>query len=240
MRIGHWYECGTALAIASHATVRASFRVRVRTDKAIVKRCTRAAEGGVLCVSRLFCLHYVWPQSLRLPRVASQQSKNSSPAIAPSRDDVTAFQREYDGSRMWRRAEIRVIPLEQAERNRAALESLRNRVAQAERESASLWLVDSNVRQQLSLQVQLMRELLTLAEQQQSQPGEESECARGGTPAEPTAGSDDVRSVPQRDCGTKSRCRIKRGSISRGEIRSDRSRNAARGRAPKTGARCRD
>jgi hypothetical protein len=72
---------------------------------------------------------------------------------------------------MWRRAEIRVTPLEQVDRNRAAFESLRNRVAQAERESTSFWLVDSNVRQQLSSQVQLMRELLRFAEQQQSNRG---------------------------------------------------------------------
>jgi len=72
---------------------------------------------------------------------------------------------------MWRRAEIRVTPLEQAERNRAVLESLRNRVAQAERETPSLWLLDSNVRQQLSSQVQLMRELLTFAELQESNQG---------------------------------------------------------------------
>jgi hypothetical protein len=72
---------------------------------------------------------------------------------------------------MWRRAEIRVTPLEQVDRNRAALESLRNRVAQAERESTSLWLLDSNVRQQLSSQVQLMRQLLRFAEQQQSDQG---------------------------------------------------------------------
>jgi hypothetical protein len=103
--------------------------------------------------------------------VSSLQPKNASQAIAPSRLDVTALQSNYDGSRMWRRAEIRVIPLEQADRNRAALESLRTRVAEAERESDGLWLVDPHVRQQLSLQVQLMQELLTLAEQQQSNRG---------------------------------------------------------------------
>jgi hypothetical protein len=76
-----------------------------------------------------------------------------------------------DASRMWRRTEIRVIPLEQADRNRAELESLRNRLAQAERESTNIWLIDSNVRQQLSSQVQLMKELLRFAEQQQSDRG---------------------------------------------------------------------
>jgi len=103
--------------------------------------------------------------------VSSRQPTNTPQAIAPSRPDVTAVQSNYDGSRMWRRAEIRVTSLEQADRNRVALESLRNRVAQAERESSSLWLVDFNVRQQLSSQVQLMRELLALAEQQQSNRG---------------------------------------------------------------------
>lgn len=99
--------------------------------------------------------------------VVSQQSKNSSPAIAPSHDDATAFQNN-DSSRMWRRVEIRVIPQEQMERNRAALESFRDRVVQAER-SSNFWLVDSNVRQQLLSQARLMRELLTFAEQQQSE-----------------------------------------------------------------------
>jgi len=101
--------------------------------------------------------------------VSSRQ--NGPELIAPPRQNVTAIQNNYDGSRMWRRAEIRVIPVEQAEWNRAALESLRTRVAQAERESAGLWLLDSNVHQQLSSQVQLMKELLTLAEQQQSNRG---------------------------------------------------------------------
>jgi hypothetical protein len=103
--------------------------------------------------------------------ISSQPTTNAPQAIAPRHEDVTAVQNNYDGSRMWRRAEIRVIPLEQADRNRAALESLRNRVALAERESTSVWLLESNVRQQLSSQVQLMRELLTLAEQQQSNRG---------------------------------------------------------------------
>jgi hypothetical protein len=103
--------------------------------------------------------------------VSSQQSTNAPQAIALSRQDVTTVRSDYDNSRMWRRAEIRVTPLEQVDRNRAALESLRKRVAQAERESTSFWLVDSNVRQQLSSQVQLMRELLRFAEQQQSNRG---------------------------------------------------------------------
>ena len=102
--------------------------------------------------------------------VSSRQAKNYSTADVPSRYDTTASSMD-DSSRMWRRAEIRVTPLEQVERNRTALESLHNRVVQAERESSGLWLVDPDVRQQLSSQVQLMRELFTFAEQQQSNRG---------------------------------------------------------------------
>jgi hypothetical protein len=103
--------------------------------------------------------------------VSSPKPTNGPQAIAPTREAVTAVQSNYDSSRMWRRAEIRVTPLEQVERNRAALESLRNRVAQAERENTNLWLLDANVRQQLTSQAQLMRELLSFAEQQQSDRG---------------------------------------------------------------------
>ncbi|HXR16658.1 MAG TPA: hypothetical protein VN777_10710 [Terriglobales bacterium] len=103
--------------------------------------------------------------------VSSRLPTNTPSANVAFHQNVTAVQLNDDTSRMWRRAEINVIPLEQAERNRAALESLRNRVTQAEQESASFWLVEPNVREQLSSQVQLMRQLLTFAEQQQSNKG---------------------------------------------------------------------
>jgi hypothetical protein len=103
--------------------------------------------------------------------VSSRQPRNIPEINASSRQESMSIQSNDDGSRMWRRAEIRVIPLEQAERNRTALESLRARVAQAERERASLWLVDSSIRQQLSSQAELMKDLLQLAEQQQSNRG---------------------------------------------------------------------
>jgi hypothetical protein len=99
---------------------------------------------------------------------SSHRPMNVPQAMAP---EATALQSNYDGSRMWRRAEILVTPLEQVERNRAALESLRSRVAQAEQGSASLWLVDPQVRRQLSSQLELLRDLLNLAEQQQSNRG---------------------------------------------------------------------
>ena len=103
--------------------------------------------------------------------VSSRQATNTPLANVASPQNVMSVQFNDDTSRMWRRAEILVIPLEQVERNRVALESLRNRVAQAERETSSFWLVDPNVRQQLFSQVQLMRQLLTFAEQQQSNKG---------------------------------------------------------------------
>jgi hypothetical protein len=103
--------------------------------------------------------------------LSSRQPTNTSSANVASPQSVMSVQFNDDTSRMWRRAEILVVPLEQVERNRAALESLRNRVAQAERETSSFWLVDPNVRQQLFSQVQLMRQLLTFAEQQQSNKG---------------------------------------------------------------------
>jgi len=103
--------------------------------------------------------------------VSSPQPKNARLAIAPSRNDLTAVQSNDDVSRMWCRAQIRVTPLKQVDRNRAELESLRTRVAQVEREDTNLWLIDSNARQQLSSQNQLIRELLRFAEQQQSDRG---------------------------------------------------------------------
>jgi len=81
--------------------------------------------------------------------LSSRQPTNTRSSTVASQQTVTAVQFNDDTSRMWRRAEILVVPLEQVERNRAALESLRDRVAQAERETSSFWLVDPNVRQQL-------------------------------------------------------------------------------------------
>ncbi len=105
---------------------------------------------------------------------SSQLPTNAPPNDAVSQRDATAVQSNNDSSRMWRRAEISVTPLEQVERDKAELESLRNRVVQAERESSAFWFMDPNVRERLSSQAQLMRELLTFAEHQQS--------GRGKTP----------------------------------------------------------
>ena len=61
--------------------------------------------------------------------VSSQKLTTTFQAVTPPHDAVSDIQRNYEGSRMWRRAEFRVTSLEQADRNRATLESLRNRLA---------------------------------------------------------------------------------------------------------------
>jgi hypothetical protein len=73
--------------------------------------------------------------------------------------------------RMWRRAEIRVVPLDLVAADRAELESLRSRVAEAEVDSRRLEVSDPAVREQLSRQIQLMKGLLSYAERQDSDRG---------------------------------------------------------------------
>lgn len=74
----------------------------------------------------------------------------------------------YNNSRMWIRAEIRVTPLEQADLNRARLEALRKRVSTAEADSAGLWFSDPTPRKQFLADLELMKELLAFAEEQQA------------------------------------------------------------------------
>jgi hypothetical protein len=69
---------------------------------------------------------------------------------------------------MWRRAEIRVTSLDQVELNKAELQSLRERVAKAEAESTGFWFSDPSLRRQLYEQLQLSKDLLKFAEQQQA------------------------------------------------------------------------
>jgi hypothetical protein len=76
-----------------------------------------------------------------------------------------------DGLRMWRRAEIRVIPLDLVAADRVELQSLRTRVAEAEADAARIAPSDPAVREQLSRQVQIMRALLGFAERQGSDQG---------------------------------------------------------------------
>lgn len=102
---------------------------------------------------------------------SSQETSNfPAPSTRPS-PGPTGLWGGYNGSRMWSRAEIRVVPLDQADLNKAELQSLRDRVARAEAESTGFWFSDPTLRKQLSDQLQLMKELLKFAEQQQSNRG---------------------------------------------------------------------
>ena len=69
---------------------------------------------------------------------------------------------------MWRRAQIRVVPLEQVELRKAELQTLRNRVLKAEAEGTGYWFSDPSVRKQLAEQLQLMKDLIKFADEQQS------------------------------------------------------------------------
>jgi len=73
--------------------------------------------------------------------------------------------------RMWRRAEIRVVPLDLYLANRVELDSLRARVEQAQADAAKLEAVDPAARELLSRQQQLLKSLLKLAERQESNAG---------------------------------------------------------------------
>jgi len=99
---------------------------------------------------------------------SSQQTSNVPPANARPTPGVTDVWGGYNGTRMWRRAEIRVVPLDQADLNRAELQSLQERVARTEAQSTGFWFSDPILRKQLFDQLQLMKELLKFAEQQQA------------------------------------------------------------------------
>ncbi len=71
----------------------------------------------------------------------------------------------YTAARMWRRAEIRVVPLDHVDLDKAELQSLRDRVARAQSQRTA----DPHLRTQISEeQVQLINDLLKFAEQQQA------------------------------------------------------------------------
>ena len=99
-----------------------------------------------------------------------QSSVLPEPALQVLQKQVQV-QGNGDGVRMWRRAEIRVTPLDLAAADRAELQSLRNRIAEADVDAARLAPVDPALREQLSRQSQLMRAVLNLAERQASDQG---------------------------------------------------------------------
>jgi len=106
-----------------------------------------------LCFVAILALGLSSQQTSNLPML------NSRPTREPS--DVW---NGYNGSRMWRRAEIQVVPLEQVDLRKAELQSLRNRVARAEAEGTGYWFSDPTFRKQLADQLQLMNDLLKFAD----------------------------------------------------------------------------
>jgi hypothetical protein len=102
------------------------------------------------------------------PAFIHQQRANPGglPEIAPQHR-----QRNGDTVRMWKRAEIRVIPADLLASNEAELQSLRDRVARSEMESVRLAPADRSVREQLSRQRQLLYALLAYAERLDSDRG---------------------------------------------------------------------
>jgi len=119
---------------------------------------------------------FLFALSLITASVLPQNSplRHASPPAHPpllSNDGGSAAQNSSDGVRMLRRADILVVPVELSVASRAELASLRARVAQAEVDMTRLDLSDPAVREQLSRQRQLMRALLSYAEQQNTDNG---------------------------------------------------------------------
>ena len=81
-----------------------------------------------------------------------------------------------DGIQMWRRVEISVVPLDLAVAHRAELQSLRDRVMDAQARTARLEITDPAVREQLLAQNHLLNSLLDYAERQNSNEGKSPEA----------------------------------------------------------------
>ena len=75
---------------------------------------------------------------------------------------------------MWRRAEVRVVPLDLYLANKVELDSLRARVGQAQADAARLEPPDPAARELLYRQQQLLKALLNLAQRQESNAGKGS------------------------------------------------------------------
>jgi hypothetical protein len=119
---------------------------------------------------------FLFALSLVTGLVLADSSSVWQPSAVPN-DPVQAMPRgaslqgSGDGIQMWRRAEIRVVPLDLAAADRAELQSLRTRVTEAEMDAARLAPSDPAVREQISRQIQLMRAMLSFTERQDSDQG---------------------------------------------------------------------
>jgi len=109
------------------------------------------------------CLVAILAFGLSSQRTSNIPAVNSHPGPQPA-----DLWNGYNGSRMWRRAEIRVVPLDQVDLRKAELQTLRDRVARAEAEGTGCWFSDPRLRKQLAEQLQLMKDLLKFADEQRS------------------------------------------------------------------------
>jgi hypothetical protein len=93
--------------------------------------------------------------------------------VAASSTAPVAVQRPIvvSGVRMWRFAEIRVIPSDLAAANRTELDSLRQRVQRAEAENLGIYLMDPAVRERQEQQIRLIQDLFSFAERKDSDHG---------------------------------------------------------------------
>ena len=89
----------------------------------------------------------------------------------PSSSPLMLAQQTGEGERMWRRAEIRVEPLDLYLANKVELDSLRARVQQAQADAARLEPPEPAARELLYRQQQLLKALLNLAQRQESNAG---------------------------------------------------------------------
>jgi len=99
----------------------------------------------------------------------------SNPAVVdrttPGANQMMSSHQVGSGDRMWRRAEIRVVPLDLYLANKVELDSLRARVEQAQADAARMEPPDPAARELLYRQQQLLKALLNLAARQESNAG---------------------------------------------------------------------
>ena len=102
------------------------------------------------------------------PHSASLRQHQTAPGSMPEIVQ-RGPQRGGDTLRMWKRVEIRVIPMNVVAADRAELQVLRQRVAQSESEIARIATTDFAAQRQFSRDLQLIESLLRYAERQGSQ-----------------------------------------------------------------------
>jgi len=113
----------------------------------------------VLCVAGALML----AQTLSNPAVMDRATPGATQMIPAHQTGI--------GERMWRRAEIRVVPLDLYLANKVELDSLRARVEQAQADAGRMEPPDPAARELLYRQQQLLKALLNLAGRQESNAG---------------------------------------------------------------------